>query len=114
MSRLSVMLLTLAAFSAAGGQLLFKIGARDREQFLEFINIPILVGLLLYLTGTIIWIYALSYEKLVNVYAFTALTFVLVYLGGVFIINEKISMAGFAGILLVLGGLYLITSKYNT
>lgn len=113
MNRLSVILLSLAAFFAAGGQLLFKIGARDREQFIEFINIPILAGLLLYVTGSFIWIYTLSYEKLINVYAFTALTFVLVYLGGVFIINEKISMTGVAGILLVLGGLYLITSQYN-
>lgn len=114
MSRLSVILLTLAAFSAASGQLLFKIGARDRGQFLEFINIPIFVGLFLYGIGTLIWIYTLSYEKLINVYAFTALTFVLVYLGGVFVINEKISIAGFTGILLVLAGLYLITSNYNT
>ena len=113
MSQFSVILLTLAAFSAAGGQLLFKMGAQGREQWLEFFNWPILMGLLLYGTGTLVWIYALSYEKLVNVYAFTALTFVLVYIGGIFVIGEKISMAGFMGILLVMAGLYLITS-YNT
>lgn len=113
MSRLSVLLLTLAAFAAASGQLLFKIGARDREHILEFINMPIIAGLVLYGTGTAIWIYALSFEKLVNVYAFTALTFVLVYLGGVFIINERISMPGIIGIILILGGLYLIASNYN-
>jgi len=113
MSRLSLLLLTLAAFCAAGGQLLFKIGARDRQQFMEFINFPILIGLLLYGIGTLLWIYTLSYEKLTNVYAFTALTFILVYLGGVFVINEKISMIGVSGIILVLAGLYLITSNYN-
>lgn len=114
MNRLSVILLTLAAFSAAGGQLLFKIGARDRENFFEFINITILVGILIYGIATIIWIYVLSYEKLVNVYAFTALTFVLVYLCGIFILNEKVSIAGIVGIFLVIGGLYLIASNYNT
>lgn len=73
---------------------------------------PIAVGFLLYGTGTLIWIYVLSYEKLVNVYAFTALTFVLVYLGGVIFISEKMSITAVAGILLVLAGLYLITN-YN-
>lgn len=113
MSRFSIFLLTLAAFSAAGGQLLFKIGARGKEELIQFFNFPILLGLMLYGAGTLIWIYALSYEKLVNVYAFTALTFVLVYMGGIFIINEKISMAGIVGVGFVLGGLYLITS-YNS
>lgn len=110
MHQMSVMLLTLATFSAAGGQLLFKIGARGREQLFEFFNLPIAVGLLLYAAGTLIWIYVLSYEKLVNVYAFTALTFVLVYLGGVLFIHERISMAATIGILLVLAGLYLIVN----
>ena len=109
MNQLSVILLSTAAFCAAGGQLLFKIGANDREHLLEFINVPIIIGLMLYGAGTLIWIYALSFEKLVNVYAFTALTFVIVYLGGVFLIGEKLSIAGIVGILLVLAGLYLIT-----
>ena len=57
-------------------------------------------------TGTI---YVLSFEKLVNVYAFTALTFVLVYVGGVLVLKESITFNGAVGIFLVLLGLYLIT-----
>jgi drug/metabolite transporter (DMT)-like permease len=109
MNHSSIILLTFAAFSAASGQLLFKIGARGREHWLDFANLPILLGLLFYGLGTIIWIYALSFEKLVNVYAFTALTFVLVYLGGVFIINERMSAAAIGGVMLILAGLYFIT-----
>ena len=112
MGRFSLILLSLAALSAAAGQLLFKVGARGREHWLDFVNIPITVGLLLYGIATLIWIYVLSYEKLVNVYAFTALTFVLVYVGGVMIIGEKLSIVGVVGVVLVLGGLYLITN-YN-
>lgn len=112
MNRFSLILLSLAALSAAAGQLLFKIGARGREQWIDFLNIPIMTGLLFYGLGTVMWIYALSFEKLVNVYAFTALTFVLVYLGGVFIINEQITGVALVGIILVLAGLYLIVS-YN-
>lgn len=112
MNRDTIALLTFAAFSAAGGQLLFKVGARGRIHWLDFLNFPLFMGLLLYAAGTIAWIYALSKESIVNVYAFTALTFVLVYLGGVFIMGERLNMAGFAGIGLVLCGLYLITN-YN-
>jgi drug/metabolite transporter (DMT)-like permease len=112
MSKVSLLLVTLAAFSAAAGQLLFKIGARGREHLTDFVNPPILSGLLLYGVGTLIWIHVLAREKLTSVYAFTALSFVLVYLGGVFVIGESISRAGMAGIALVLAGLYLITG-YN-
>lgn len=109
MNRTIIMLLTLAACSAAGGQLLFKLGARGREDFADFFNLPLMVGLLLYVISTVIWIYTLSQEKLVNVYSFTALTFALVYLGGVFLFAEKISLVNSCGILMVLAGLFLIT-----
>jgi len=111
MQRVSVMLLIFSAFLAAGGQLLLKLGAGGREQFANFLNGPLFAGLFMYAIGTIIWIYVLSKESLVNVFAFTALTFVLVYLGGVFLLNEKVALSGIIGILLVLSGLYLITSN---
>jgi len=110
MTRFTFLLLSLAAFSAASGQLLFKIGAKGRTAWLDFLNVPILLGLLLYAMGTILWIYVLSYEKLVNVYAFTALTFVLVYLGGVLLLHESISIQAGIGVAAVLGGLYLIVT----
>lgn len=110
MNKITVMLLTLAAISAAGGQLLFRVGARGRVHWLEFMNLPLFAGLVLYVVGTVVWIYALSKESIVNVYAFTALTFVLVYLGGIFLMGEHLNAAGFAGIGLVLCGLYLITN----
>ena len=110
MDRFTVILLLVAAFSAAVGQLLFKIGAHGRQGLLEFFNLPILAGLVMYAVGTILWIYVLSGEKLVNVYAFTALSFVLVYLGGVLLLGEELAIGGIIGVLLVLSGLYLITS----
>lgn len=112
MHRDIILLLIFAAFSAAGGQLLFKVGARGRIYWLDFFNLPLFAGLLLYAAGTVVWIYALSKESIVNVYPFTALTFVLVYLGGVFLMGEHLSIPGFVGIGLVLCGLYLIT-HYN-
>lgn len=110
MDRMTLLLLTLAAFSAAAGQLLFKVGARGNASWLDFLNAPIFVGLLCYGVGTALWIYALSFEKLVNVYAFTALTFVLVYLGGVFLLHERITFQAGIGVCTVLAGLFLIVN----
>ncbi len=109
MNRTAIILLSCAASLAAIGQLLFRIGARGRESLSEFFNFPIISGLVLYALGTIIWIYVLSKVALVDVYAFTALTFVVVYVGGIFILHEHISITNGAGVLLVLLGLYLIT-----
>ena len=111
MSLPTVLLLTFAAICAAGGQLFFKVGAQNAQAIKDYFNLWLFFGLIFYGLGTAVWIYALSFEKLVNVYAFTALTFVLVYLGGIFIIRESITTTGFIGILLVVGGLYLITSQ---
>lgn len=110
MSGYSIALLTLSAFLAAAGQILLKIGAHGRQGILEFVNIPITTGLLLYGGGVLIWIYVLSHEKLTNVYAFTALTFVLVYVGAVFFVGEKMSLLAGTGVCLILAGLYLITN----
>jgi drug/metabolite transporter (DMT)-like permease len=112
MERHVILLLSFSALTAACGQLLLKYGAQGREYLTGFINPYVLGGLLLYVTSTLIWIYVLSFEKLTNVYAFTALTFVLVYLGGVMLLGEKLSLAATAGVVAILFGLFLI-SQHN-
>lgn len=108
MAKFSIILLTTAAFLAAIGQLLLRVGAHGRESLLAFVNWNIFFGLFLYATSTCIWIYTLSHERLVEVYAFTALTFVLVYLGGVVLLDEHVDLRTSAGVAFVLFGLYLI------
>ena len=61
--------------------------------------------------GTAIWIYVLSYEKLVNVYAFTALTFVIVYFGSMIFLRERMTVIEIFGVILVLLGLFFITAS---
>ena len=101
-------LLLGAAFAAATGQIFFRIGARDRADISTFINFYVMAGLFFYGLGTIVWIYALSKEQITTVYAFTGLTFVLVYLGGVILLGEHINQYKSIGVLLVLAGLYII------
>jgi drug/metabolite transporter (DMT)-like permease len=104
----SLWMLLAASLAAACGQLLLKVGAQGRVHALQFLNAPIAFGLLLYLCGTILWIYVLSKERLVVVYAFTALTLVLVYLGAVLMLGESLTLRASGGVMLVLAGLYLL------
>ena len=110
MTRTTGLILAAASLAAAGGQVLFKVGAQHRTHFAAFINVPILLGLLLYGLGTALWIYALSQEKLVVVYAFTILTFALVYIGSVLLLGETLTLKACCGVALVLGGLFLLTA----
>jgi drug/metabolite transporter (DMT)-like permease len=107
---LSLWMLLAASLAAACGQLLLKLGAQHKTHAAQFLNTPIAIGLLLYLCGTVLWIYVLSKEKLVVVYAFTALTFVLVYLGAVLTLGESLTLKAGSGVVLVLAGLYLLAS----
>jgi drug/metabolite transporter (DMT)-like permease len=97
------------AICAAAGQLLFAAGARGRTELVSFVNISIMTGLGLYGLGTILWIYSLSRAQLVQVYPFTVLTFVLIYVSAILLLGERLSVPGFCGIILVLVGLYLLS-----
>ena len=105
--------LLLAAVLAALGQILFKSGAAGRTHWLEFINLPVIGGLGCYGLSTLLWIYCLSRLPLRVVYPYTALTFVLVYLGAFLAFGEKPGARGIAGVLLVLAGLFLINGEYR-
>ena len=95
---------------AAVGQVAFKLGATGRESLLAFFNAWILLGLICYGIGTALWIFALSKASLTLVYPFTALTFVLVYGAGIFLLGEATSWPKLVGVGLVLAGLFLISS----
>jgi drug/metabolite transporter (DMT)-like permease len=99
------------AICAAAGQLLFAAGARGRTELLSFLNLSIMTGLGLYGLGTVFWIYSLSRAQLVQVYPFTVLTYVLIYLSAILLLGERLAVPGFCGIILVLVGLYLLTMR---
>jgi len=110
MSMTMILLLLAGTVLGAAGQVLFKIGASGREALLSFFNLWLLSGLIAYVLGTFVWIYALSKVRLTIVYPFTALTFVLVYVFGVLILHEPIAAKALLGIVLVLAGLFLVST----
>lgn len=100
----------LGAVLASLGQVSFKWGATGRAALLEFANPWIVLGMLLYLAGTVAWIRALATAPLTVVYPFTALTYVLVYLMAVGLLGETLTTRGVAGTALVLLGLLMVAS----
>ncbi len=108
---LKIYLILLAASTlGAVGQIFLKLGASGREHFTSFLNVWIFVGLFSYGLGTALWIYSLSKAKLTLIYPFTALTFVLVYLAGAMFLDEPMTIKDLLGVVLVLGGLFLIST----
>jgi drug/metabolite transporter (DMT)-like permease len=102
-------LLLVAALFAAGGQVLFKQGSTGLTSIAAAVNLPIVLGLGLYGVSTLLWIAGLSRTTLSYAYPFTALTFVLVVGAAVVLFNERPSVTEIAGIVIVLGGLGLMT-----
>lgn len=110
MTPIHIVILIASTVCAALGQILFKFGARNAQALPEFLNRWILLGLLAYGIGTILWIFVLARMPLTVAYPFTALTFALVYLAGILLFNEPVTARTIAGVVLVLGGLFLITT----
>jgi drug/metabolite transporter (DMT)-like permease len=104
-----ITILVLGSFCAAAGTVLLKLGATGRTDVLSFINPKIIIGLGLYGLGAVFWIYGMSRQNLISVYPFTILSFTIVYLVGILGLGERPSRLGFAGVALILAGLYLIT-----
>jgi drug/metabolite transporter (DMT)-like permease len=92
----------------ASGQLLLSAGASGNRDFLQFFNVRIAAGLLLYAFGTLAWIFALSRLPLSVVYGFTALTFLLVYLGSAVMLQEPLPPWSRMGVALVAAGFLII------
>lgn len=101
-------ILVLGSIFASAGTVLLKLGASGRTELLSFVNPIIGLGLAMYSLGAVSWIYGLSRQKLISVYPFTILTFVIVYLIGILGLGERPTRPGVVGIGLILMGLYLV------
>jgi drug/metabolite transporter (DMT)-like permease len=100
--------ITAASILAAAGQILLALGAKGNQEFNQYFNMRLGAGLLLYATGTLAWIFALSRLPLNLAYAFTALTFIMVYLGCAVILREQLRPWSIVGVALIAIGFLLI------
>lgn len=107
-------IITLSAVLAALGQILLKLGASDKNNLLAFINWYSFLGCLCYIIGLLLWIYSLSKLPLSAAYAFTLVTFVLVYMFSKTWLHESLSWIAIAGIVLVIAGFICISVGQKT
>jgi drug/metabolite transporter (DMT)-like permease len=107
-----------AVLLAACGHLLIKHGlnttliSADSSIFWRlssYLMAPLVFGgLLVYATGTLLWIAAVSKLDISYVYPVTALNYVVITLGGMWLLGESVSKGRWAGILIVILGVGLM------
>lgn len=118
MPSVPVMLAILTAFSLAGGQMLFKLGAANwhgdslYSWVVSFITNPFLVvAIFLYAFTVIMWIYVLRVLPLSLAYPLTALSYIIVPIASYLILHEKISWQTAAGAVLIILGIVVSNLK---
>ncbi len=104
-----ITVMTFGSICAAGGQILFKIGADGRDNWSAFLNLWVASGVVVYGIGAVCWVHGLSKAGLITVYPFTVLTAVVVYGAAITIFGERPTVPGMVGIVLIMFGLYLIS-----
>lgn len=92
---------TAAAHSSANAGLVSRVAQ-------YFLQPAALSGLAIYGAGTLLWIYAVSQRNISFLYPLTALTYVLVAMGGKFMFGESISSGRWAGIGVVVLGVAML------
>lgn len=115
-------LVLVCVFAGASGQILLKIGMSkigpisqwsklwQWEFFLHIITNPhVLLGLALYAGSAFLWLAALSNLNVSFAYPLLSLAYVVVAIASYFILKEPLSIARWAGILLIVLGSFLIT-----
>jgi drug/metabolite transporter (DMT)-like permease len=112
-----VAILAAYALGMSGGQVLFKLAALRyaaegsvAERLLGLMqNAYFLTALVLYAALSVLWVWILTFTPLARAYPFVALAFAVTPLLGGLIFGEAISGRLIAGLLLILGGLLLVT-----
>jgi drug/metabolite transporter (DMT)-like permease len=95
----------LGSLCASVGTVLRKLVQPRRTDFPSFINAMIITGLGLYGLGSMFWIYGMSRQKLISVYPFTILSFMIVYLVETLGLGERPTRLGIIGVVLILAAL---------
>lgn len=97
----------------SGGQILFKLSARDwagEPGLLKALLNPwLLSALAVYGACTLLWVYVLRDIELARAYPVISLSFLIVPLLSWAFLGEKFTLYSLAGALMILGGIYLIS-----
>ncbi len=105
-----LLLIILCTIFTAAGQLLLKLGLNSLS--LSFIgvitNFQLIAGIIVYLMGAAIMVYALKQAELSLLYPFLSLSFIWVALLSIFVLKETIFLVQGLGILTIITGVFLV------
>jgi multidrug transporter EmrE-like cation transporter len=106
---LAVGLVILCSFITAAAQILLKLSTKNIDSFYQIItNIPLILGLILYFTASMLLILALKHGDVSLLYPFVALSFIWTTVLAMIIFNETVSYINMTGILLIIVGVSFI------
>ena len=117
MSASSLTLILFSVTLSAIAQIAFKYGvhpdtAQSPQLFpghiAKFLTPGVIVGLMLYGVGTLLWLTALGRVELSQAYPFVGIGFALTTLAGWWLFGEQLSAYRVAGIALIIGGIVLV------
>lgn len=108
--------LTLTPLLISVGQVLFKISSRTAEGgnvagIVSLVFNPyLLVALIIYAGGTIIWVFVLKHVPLTQAYPFMALTFCAVPVLAWLLLGEALSIRYGLGVAMIIAGLLVVNA----
>ena len=110
------LILVAVAFSATG-QLFLKSGAERHTGLgrLDFLlaaarDVHVLSGLVAWIASTLCWLYVLRITPLSRAYGLTSLTYVVVFLAGVFAFGDPVRRVHVLGTVLIIVGVTCLLS----
>lgn len=118
LNRFAIVLAVITAFSMAGGQLLFKLGAAKWSGVnlagwvVSFLSNPhLMIAVFLYAATIIAWIYVLKSLPLSVAYPITALAYIIVPVMSHLFLGEKVSTGTLLGSVIIIFG--VIVCQYQ-
>lgn len=117
LSLAQIVILCAYAVGMAGGQLLFKmaalrVSAQDtlvERAFGLLLNWQFLLALALYFALAVLWVWVLTFTPLSRAYPFVAIAFAITPILGAFLFAEPLSFRLIVGVVVILGGLLLVS-----
>jgi len=103
----------------AFGQMFMKLGLKERpidlaqlasfKLFETIFQRYVFVGVVMYMLAVLLWFVVLSKAELSFAYPLISLAYIMTAFIAYFVFGERISLIRWVGILLILGGVFLIT-----
>lgn len=99
----------------SSGQVLWKIALTRHpvksvnDAATLFLDPAMLAGCFLFGIATIVWFYALSKYDLSRIYPLQSMAYVIGAISGVLFLKESMSLGQWAGLVLIIGGAFLIS-----